>query len=317
MSKIDELEVGSNLEGFSGVITDVSVGNAKTGKFLSLKISDDSDSTIDAIQWSFEGDTPKLYDACALNGKVQISSFTGKKQIVISKLVFKTDLELARKFMKHSFINSSVLYEKMSRLLDEINDENLREFCKRIHNDFQDLIKEIPAAVNMHHNYYGGYAQHVYEVMSMAISMTNALKEFSNFDYNQDLIIAGSYLHDLGKLKSYCLDGLEPSMTFEGKLNDHIGEGVLMLSQLSNVYDIDISKWIPYLTNIILSHHENLEWGSPVKPSYPEALIIARADNMSASVEEMIDEVNELEDGEDFANKKSFKFGTRVHRPNL
>ena len=318
MKKIKDLNVGDYVDGFTSVITSIDVKKGKTGKFILLTLSDDS-GNIDAVKWNFEEEPPKLYDTCVLGGEVQISNFTKKKQLVIHDLSWKTDLEVARKFMKHSVIAPNELYDKMESLLNEIIDVDLKDFCLKVHHKFEKEIKEVPAAVINHHDYYGGYAQHVFEVMSLSVATTKILSELSNYDYSMDLIIAGSYLHDLGKLKSYFLDGLEPSMTFEGKLNDHIGEGVLLLTQLAQELGSSTfnSKWLSYLTNVILTHHENLEWGSPIKPSYPEALIISRSDNMSASNEEMIKGIDEIGELELFENTKSYLFGTRLHRKKI
>ena len=39
------------------------------------------------------------------------------------------------------------------------------------------------------------------------------------------------------------------------------------------------------LEHIIVSHHGKLEWGSPVEPMCPEAIIVHTADNLSATLD--------------------------------
>lgn len=154
-----------------------------------------------------------------------------------------------------------------------------------------------PAATKIHHAYPGGLAKHSLSVLRNSISLWNNYKG-SNLDIK--LLVAGSILHDIGKLTEYNQDG---SRTIYGNLIPHPISGYDIVSKTASELGVDPTKDknIVMLLHTILSHHEKLEFGSPVTPFIAEALIISKADALDAAydgVDSVLDNlsINETSD---------------------
>lgn len=153
---------------------------------------------------------------------------------------------------------------------------------------------EWPAATRIHHNYEGGLAVHTLQVVKHSILLWNEYSQSTELDI--EVLIAGAMLHDLGKLSEYKKDG---SREVYGNIIPHIVDGsdrVLEFCLRNNINYYDTR--IMMIRHIILSHHEKLEFGSPVTPSILEALIVARADAMDSSFEGIKKELELLQVGQ-------------------
>jgi len=107
-------------------------------------------------------------------------------------------------------------------------------------------------------------------------------KTFPGITIDYGLLVAGAILHDYGKLKTYDEDR---NITIRGRALDHIIIGIMELTLINYEY-VNEPEFIK-LIHVIASHHAKLEYGSPVKPAIPEAVIISRADGISADLAHM------------------------------
>ena len=81
---------------------------------------------------------------------------------------------------------------------------------------------------------------------------------------DKEIVIAGALLHDIGKLESYRMAPV-PEITVEGALLDHVAQGYLRFSELAAQFGLS-EKLRTHLSHILLSHHGQREFGSPVVP---------------------------------------------------
>jgi 3'-5' exoribonuclease len=141
-----------------------------------------------------------------------------------------------------------------------------------------------PAAVRGHHAALGGLLKHTTEVAAIG----RTLARVSGAD--GDLVLAGALLHDIGKLEAYRWD--RPfEFTDAGRLLGHVVLGALQFERR-----LDEEPQPPctefereLLLHLILSHHGQLEFGSPVVPMTLEAETLHWADNASAKLASMSD----------------------------
>jgi 3'-5' exoribonuclease len=140
---------------------------------------------------------------------------------------------------------------------------------------------EWPAAKSIHHNYEGGLAVHTLSVTNLAIA---SWENYHGQNIDIEVIIAGAMLHDIGKISEYTKDGEKTTFGF---LISHLVEGTERVNDFCYRKGINANtdKKILLIKHIILSHHEKLEFGSPVTPACLEAIIVARADNLDATFE--------------------------------
>jgi len=145
-----------------------------------------------------------------------------------------------------------------------------------------------PAAVSMHHAYVNGLLEHSLAVADAAINLARSYKN-KDISIDLDVVIAGALLHDLGKLESYRLSPA-PEVTIEGNVVDHIVLGYHKFMTLADEYrrtgaeakgaGVPGEKRLLAIGHILVSHHGIREYGSPVLPSTPEALIVSVADEL-------------------------------------
>ncbi len=144
---------------------------------------------------------------------------------------------------------------------------------------FFEAFKLSPAGMTLHHNYAGGLLEHSVNTMSHAIHMAEHYPGI----LDRDLLITGSLLHDIGKVREMT-GGITRSYTTEGKLMGHISIGQIMLEEkLGRMKEMSAETGL-LLKHMILAHHGSLEFGSPVKPSTPEALALHHIENTDAKM---------------------------------
>ncbi len=102
-------------------------------------------------------------------------------------------------------------------------------------------------------------------------------------DIDKDLLITGALLHDIGKVDELVYEK-KIDYTEEGKFLGHllIGDS-LLINKISNVKNFP-KEYELKIRHCLLSHHGELEWGSPKKPSLLEAIILHHVDNLDAKV---------------------------------
>jgi 3'-5' exoribonuclease len=143
--------------------------------------------------------------------------------------------------------------------------------------DFRRAYEQCPAAVHGHHAALGGLLKHTTEVAAIARTIARTCGA------DWDLVLAGTLLHDIGKLEAYRWDALLDH-TDAGRLLGHVALGALMLDRRLNEQREPPCTALErdLLLHIVLAHHGKLEFGSPVQPMLLEAEVLHWADNASA-----------------------------------
>jgi putative nucleotidyltransferase with HDIG domain len=145
--------------------------------------------------------------------------------------------------------------------------------------DVSRRYRRAPAAKQIHHAYLGGLIEHVLSLCALA-RMTAA--HYPNVDL--DLLLTGVVLHDIGKIYELNYErGF--SYSNDGQLLGHINIGLRMVADKVR----GLSDFPPPLRTLvdhmILSHHGQLEFGSPKLPQFPEALLLHFLDDLDSKME--------------------------------
>lgn len=155
--------------------------------------------------------------------------------------------------------------------------------------EFRSRYERCPASVSGHHALVGGLLKHTVEVAAIARTIQRA----AGADW--DLVLAGALLHDIGKLEAYRWDGVF-DYTEAHYLLGHVVLGARMLDRRVRESAIPCTpREQALLEHLILSHHGQLEFGSPVRPLTLEAEVLHWADNASAKTSSMAEALNEDE----------------------
>lgn len=155
----------------------------------------------------------------------------------------------------------------------KIREEELRESIIQLLHDHP-VFYSAPGAKVKHHDYRFGLFEHTVQVLELSLNIS----EIIGVKIDQDLLIAGAVLHDIGKINCYeqFENYIDITDTFLNQ--DHIINGTKIVSQ-----EIQSEK-LDEILHIVASHHQLKEWGSPVEPNSIEAWIIHFADNISAKI---------------------------------
>lgn len=170
-------------------------------------------------------------------------------------------------------------------LVESIKDKYLNTLVKRMVSDdgvCPDFF-EAPAAKVYHHARIGGLAEHSLSVVRYALALREASNSRPNI--NRDLIIAGGFLHDIGKTRTYITESFKFDYSDDGYLEEHIAIGARLI-------ELEVSKISGFpeetrrkLMHIVLSHHGELQFGSPVTPKTREAILIWLCDNIDSRLD--------------------------------
>lgn len=149
--------------------------------------------------------------------------------------------------------------------------------------EFVNNFKRAPGAIRIHHAKIGGLLEHTLTTLKIARTLCSIYPEV-----NAELLLVGTALHDIGKTKEY-LYTTRFGASDEGQFYGHLIISYDMVkNQISRINDFP-QNLANKLLHIILSHHGEYEWGSPIKPKLLEALLIHFIDNLDAKAEIFIE----------------------------
>lgn len=281
--KINELTVNAMCD-ITLVVKSALAKETKAKKpYLSVELYDGVD-TISGNYWDWSsGVIPEPNTIVDINA--QVTEWQGTKQLNIKSMRANTTKHIAE-FMPASRHDIAAAYREAYSLICKVNDDMLRNLTLDILDEMRQYWLEVPAARGVHHAYVGGTLIHSLGVAKLAKVIAQNIPEA-----NVDLCIVGGMLHDLGKLFTYAINGITIQMTDDGQLYDHIFMGAEFVSDFAkahvDVNDYNNMKKLQLLRHIILSHHGQLEYGSPVNPQCIEAFIVNHADGLDSTVEQI------------------------------
>ena len=140
---------------------------------------------------------------------------------------------------------------------------------------------QAPAAKSMHHVYLGGLLEHTLSVAAMADRACAHYQEM-----NRDLVLTGVLLHDVGKTAELTYQR-SFSYSDAGNLIGHISMEAEWISRAVALIPDFPEELRLLILHIVLSHHGRQEYGSPVLPKTPEALLVHYLDDLDGKLEAM------------------------------
>lgn len=266
----------------------VSVG--KNGRpFMSVLLGDSS-GHIDGRLWDNVDTLSREFetgDVIRVKGQVQI--FQNRRQLVLHRLErVETSTVNFDDYIQKSARDPEDLYAELLVLVRTMKNDSLRQLTLDTLEDpeIRPLVLRAPAAKSIHHAWMGGLLEHI---LSIAKTMTFIA---GNYPFlNRDLLYFGAIFHDIGKIWELSWhNGI--AYTDRGRLIGHMEMACELIDRKSS----RIMGFDPELRDlckhIVLAHHGRLEYGSPKRPKFLEALVVAMVDDLDskiASVHSLID----------------------------
>ncbi len=220
-----------------------------------------------------------------------VLSYRGNMQIKVNsvKSIDQNSINMTD-FVHTCPIEHEALLNELDSYLNLIEDKDIKAITEHIIKNNYEKYTTHPAAVSVHHAFYGGILFHSLSMCRLALKIADQYS-FLNRDY----LIAGSLLHDIGKTVE--LNGnIATSFTDEGKLLGHINIGAMIVDEAAK--ELNIKGEAPLiLKHIILSHHGLPEYGSSIMPKTAEAFVIHALDELDAKLNILETALNEVEKG--------------------
>jgi 3'-5' exoribonuclease len=297
---INEYVEGENVKDIFVVKIKKGISDYSRGFYFALILTDSSGKSIDYRYWGGvdEEYVREIYNSIGDDSVVYIegkfSFYNGKPQIVSND---KNEIRVLEEghykkedFIKRSKKDLNILIKKIENYIYKIQNPEIRKLIESIFNeDFKEKYKLHPGAISIHHNWIGGLIEHTLEILKYC----EVTKEMFP-DLNEDLMIAGALLHDIGKLEEMEMT-TRIKGTNKGMFLGHLVIGANMVSKKMD--ELETSEGIRNkILHLIVSHHGSMENGSPKEPMFPEAIALYHADEMSTRIAEMLNFIDQNKD---------------------
>lgn len=287
LTQIKEFKIGNKIQGFY-LCLEKSYKISKAGKpYLDLILSDNT-AKVDCKIWENADHFKDKFskgDPVAVKG-VPVE-FMDQLQLNVSQInLAKSDI-----YEKYGF-NPKNLFEKIKEnpenlfkdiisQIKKIKSTELKTLCLNIYQKYNEELIASPASVKNHFPIRGGLILHLKNCLSIGL---NCIKNYKFLD--KDLMIAGTLLHDIGKIKCYSGEYIF-SETDDSKLIGHEILGLNILNEeFESIPDFPI-ELKQKLTHIFVSHHKTEKDGKRNWQRFPEALAIFNINRMDAQLDIM------------------------------
>lgn len=212
------------------------------------------------------------------------------------------------RYYKSTRFDAERMFRELVALAEsEISDVPLRSLVVGVLEDHAGMIRQMAAAMNHHHAFRGGFVEHVLSVVKTAVFLADKYADYypdMKPPLSKSVVVAGAVLHDIGKIFELDHQPQGATYTAQGRLIGHILLGRdLIREKARSIPDLD-PELLLRLEHVIVSHHNLPEWGSPIPPHTPEALLVAVADDLDAKFHMMAAALEqEPSDGEEFTTR--------------
>jgi 3'-5' exoribonuclease len=272
---INELTEGSRVNG-TYFLRARDLRAARSGDaYLTMELSDKTGS-IGAVLFRPTPDVTAVPTGTAVDVRGVVTSYRGVRRVSVDSLMPARHWEPAT-LVGEGPRPADELLDELRRIWRGVSEPGLRRTLRNVFSDEAFIVRfrTCPASQAYHHAYVGGLLEHTVAVASLCAELA---PRYDGVD--APLLVAAALLHDIGKVDELTFDaGI--GYTDEGRLTGHVVLGAMRVREAARKARLDRQTMLR-LEHAILSHHGELEWGSPKRPSTLEALLLHHVDNLDA-----------------------------------
>ena len=219
-----------------------------------------------------------------LKVKGLINKYKNRFQLTIHKLRRLGDSEIDYSdYLPKTTKNVDELWQTLVNYVAGFEEPHLKALIQAFMADpeIAQAYRNAPAAKTLHHAYIGGLLDHVVSLFRACDLICRNYPQV-----NRDLVLAGAFLHDVGKIHELTYNR-SFSYSTRGQLLGHmIIELEMLQAKLIFIPDFP-AELKTLLEHLIISHHGEYEFGSPKLPMFPEALLLHYMDDLDSKMESM------------------------------
>lgn len=269
----------------------------------------DATGTINGKKWEVTAYDEEIFQpgtVVEVTGDVIFYKTSLQLKVLSTKKVSEEEIDPI-KFVKGPPVAKEELIKRLNKHIESIENKECRDIVATIVEENAKKVFEYPAAVSVHHEFTSGLLFHT---VSMA-DIANLLADYYK-DIDRDILIGGVVLHDIGKTIEF-----EGSVVYkyslEGKLIGHISIMATIIKDTAK--KLGITSEVPLLLeHMVLSHHGEYEFGSPVLPLTKEAILLNYIDNIDSKMAIINKALEDVKPGE--FSQKIFALDNRtIYKP--
>ena len=269
----------------SFVVVSKQIKPKKSGEpYLALTFGDRS-GQIEAKMWDNVEDAMGTFEQDDfVKVKGLLNRYNQRFQLTIHKLRKMEDSEVDfGDYLPNGNKDIDELWRSLGEFVASIKDPHLRPLLAAfmVDPEIARAYRNAPAAKTLHHAYIGGLLDHV---VSLFRSCDLICRNYPQA--NRDLVLAGAFLHDIGKIHELTY-ARSFSYSTRGQLLGHMIIELEMLQQKLALFPDFPDGLKTLLEHLIISHHGQYEFGSPKLPMFPEALLLHYMDDLDSKMESM------------------------------
>ncbi len=174
--------------------------------------------------------------------------------------------------------------------LNQIKNPVIKAITDVIYHENERSFYMHPAATKFHHAYVGGLSYHTLTMLKLVDPLVDIYPYL-----NRDLLYAGVILHDVSKIDE--ISGVDGEYTKEGLLIGHLVMQTVDIDRVARSLGYEETEEALLLKHMIVSHHGQLNFGSPKKPQIGEALLLWFIDTIDSKFTVLGETLSETPDG--------------------
>jgi 3'-5' exoribonuclease len=288
-SFIADLPDTGRIEG-TFLLKHMSLSSDRNGKPYLNIVMGDKTGTLEGRAWA---QAQELSNRASKNDIAQVSGklqrYQGRKQLVVEE-VRKLDSKSAdmEPFIPKTSFNVEDMFNRLEEWVESFREPTLKLILQTILKDtrVKEGLFQAPAAKTVHHAFRGGLLEHVLSMLELSDRICEHYQKLYP-ELNRDMVLSGLILHDLAKIWE-----LEYDRSFDytdmGRLVGHLVLGSELVEKVAR--DLEAQgesldgEQVLLLKHVILSHHGELEYGSPKRPATVEALLVHHMDRLDSKI---------------------------------
>ena len=293
MKQVKDFIEGERIE-TNLLVSSLNKGVTNSGApYLSLTLQD-STKSIEAKLWDVKPEIEKALEVGKVfDFEMEINTYRNNLQAKVLNVypVDEGSIDMSC-FVSSSPISKDELRDTINSAVNSISNKNIACIVTSLLKHYDAAVFDYPAASKIHHNFVGGLATHT----SGMIKLANALCELYPM-VNRDYLVAGCIIHDLGKIEELS-SPVVTEYTTKGKLLGHISILDAVLLEIGKELKLEDSEELMLLRHMVLAHHGEYEFGSPVRPETIEAEMLSFIDNIDSKINILDKALSEIKEGE-------------------
>lgn len=295
--KVNEYTIGDRVDSYLIIKrVDLKTTNQAGRKYLDF-ILGDATGEIVAKMWEVPQDMEGFFEPnMAVRVRGTVTNFNNQPQFKVDRirLITEEDQVDPSSLVITAPLDPDFMYgEILTRYIETLENLDMKLIVERLFRENEEKLLYYPAAKRNHHAIRSGLLYHVLTMLRLSDAI---LTVYPNL--NRDLIVSGIILHDMSKLEEMDSTdlGIVREYTVPGSLLGHITLGVQNIGRAGREMGAS-EEVVMLLQHMVLSHHYEPEYGSPVKPMFPEAEMLHFIDLIDSRMYDMKNIQDKLEPG--------------------